>query len=427
MIEKKISSGSARTVKKFKLNTDQLEIGMFVCELDCPWEDTDFLMQGFTIDSQRDIKVLQARCRFVYVEIVDEKCIEIEKRATGSPVTIKKRISSEKVNLKKQRPLESEIQQASHSYVGAKKAVQSFMGEVIRNKSIDIQEARAVVSDCMGSVSRNPDAMMLLSQLKNKDEYTSQHSLNVCLYSLMLGQRMGLAGHELETVGLCGMLHDMGKLRTPIEVLNKPGKLTDEEFQEIKRHPVHGREILLSSEKTVDQEVVDAAYMHHERLRGGGYPEGLTEVSISFHTRIVTIADVYDAITSARVYDGSRSHLEATRILTENRGKEFDEDMVIRFIAGLGLYPPGSFLEMTNGEVAIVLENHSTSRLMPKLLRVMGADKTLTEERIIDLADEPRDEAGQRYAVASVLPQEAYGVSLKAYYQRGLFANISHL
>ncbi len=427
MIEKKISSGSARAVKKFKVNTGQLEIGMFVCELDCPWEDTDFLMQGFTVDSQRDIEALQARCSFVYIETFSEKRIEIEKHAKGPPAGTKKRISAEKVNLKKQRPLESEIQQASHTYVGAKKAVQSFMGDVIRNKSIDIQEARAVVNECMGSVSRNPDAMMLLSQLKNKDEYTSQHSLNVCLYSLMLGRRMGLTGHELETAGLCGMLHDMGKLRTPIEILNKPGKLTDEEFQAIKMHPTHGREILLSSDKAVDQEVVEAAYMHHERLRGGGYPEGLTEVNIPFHTRIVTIADVYDAITSARVYDGSRSHLEATRILTENRGKDFDEDMVIRFIAGLGLYPPGSFLEMTNGEVAIVLENHATSRLMPKLLRIMDADKALTEERIIDLADEPRDEAGQRYAVASVLPHEAYGASFKSYYQRGLFANISHL
>ena len=414
------TSNTVSTIEKVKLDVGALEIGMFVSELDRPWEETDFFFQGFNIDSKETIDHIRDYCQFVYIDVSKEKALKLLTPKTSRQKT-KTYLSAEKIVIKKQLPLEKEIQVAEQTYRGAKKAVQSFMANVIHNKSIDIQEARAVVGECMGSVSRNPDAMLLLSQLKNKDEYTSQHSLNVCLYSIVLGRALGLEGEGLETVGLCGMLHDMGKIRTPLKILNKAGKFTDEEHKIMKLHPTHGRDILVSSGQKVGDEVVQAAYSHHERLDGGGYPEGHSKSDISPFSRIVTIADVYDAITSSRVYDGARSHLEATRILIEGRGKSFDDQLVLRFIECMGLYPPGSLIEMTNGEVALLLENNEASRLTPKLLLIMNAQKALMPEKMIDLAKAPLDELGQHYVISNVLPQDSYGIDIKQYFQRGLF------
>ncbi len=416
------TSNTVSVIDKVKLDVEALEVGMFVSELDCPWEETDFFFQGFTIDSQKTIDRIRDYCQFVYIDLHEEKNLGINKLQSAGPY--KKYLSTEKIVIKKQIPLEKEIQIAEKTYHGAKKAVQSFMANVIHNKSIDIQEARAVVGECMGSVSRNPDAMLLLSQLKNKDEYTSQHSLNVCLYSIVLGRALGLEGEPLETVGLCGMLHDMGKIKTPLEILNKPGKFTNEEYEIMKLHPVHGRDILVSSGQKVNDEIVQAAYSHHERLDGSGYPEGSSDSDISPFSKIVTIADVYDAITSSRVYDGARSHLEATRILIDGRGNSFDDQLVLRFIECMGLYPPGSLIEMTNGEVALLLENNVTSRLTPKLLLIMNTQKALIPEKMIDLEKTPMDKLGQRYMISNVLPQDSYGINIKKYFHRGLFTGL---
>jgi HD-GYP domain-containing protein (c-di-GMP phosphodiesterase class II) len=224
----------------------------------------------------------------------------------------------------------------------------------------------------------------------------------------------------LNNLGLCGMMHDMGKMLVPLDILNKPGKLETEEMQIMQSHTTLGYELLKSSHDMYPG-AIDVAWTHHERLDGNGYPRQILHSAISHFAKIVTTVDMYDAITSDRVYQKGRTHLEATNILTNMSGSHLDPLLVIKFIECLGVYPPGCVVEMTNGSIAIVVEVNEKIKLRPKIIILLDEDKNrVSEEVVIDLSKMVTDRTGDFYTIKGIVKAEDWNIDSSKYYQEGV-------
>ena len=406
------------TSKLTQIDVRNLKIGMYVSQLDRPWLETSFLFQGFELKTSQDIKEVQEQCDFVYIDVAKQEKSKAPSTSSRNTAYSKGWLEKRKAPQKK-TSFKEEIVYAEPVYQKTSNLVKSFMEDVTLGRSINIEIAKKAVSECVQSVINAPDALMWLTQLKNRDEYTSQHSMNVCILSIALGRELDLPESELEDIGLCGMMHDMGKLKIPLEVLNKPGSFEPEELAIMQSHPALGMQLLIS-DSAIPGCVIDAVYAHHERLDGKGYPRGLTEEGIHPYTRMVTIADMYDAIASDRVYKNGKTHLEAINILTRASGTQLDSGLVIKFIECLGIYPPGNIVEMTNGEVAIVIEVNKIKKLKPKITMLLNEDKEIVKPRLVNLAKMDLDASGNKYAIRRIVRTEEYNININQLYKMGL-------
>ncbi|WP_199244013.1 HD-GYP domain-containing protein [Bacterioplanes sanyensis] len=391
---------------------NELSIGMFVAELDIPWEESPFLFQGFLLESQEDIQVVQDSCEYVYIDVVEEEWVADHGHAPAAAPRSRTRYVEK-------QDMAQQLSQANRTYQAAKKQVKQLLASAQMGQALDSQQAQEVVKDCVDRVMGNPNAMLWLTRLKGQDEYTAEHSVNVCLLAISLGRLLDLAPYELENLGMCGLMHDLGKMKVPPEILNKPGPLEPEEFREMARHTVYGKQLLMSR-ADIYPGAIDVAYSHHERLDGKGYPRGIDSHKISRFTRIVTIVDAYDAMTSDRCYKPGMSSVEALRIINRNLGTQFDADIARTFISMIGLYPPGYLLEMTNGEVGIILSSNPGFQLKPKVIMILDAAKEPQPERILNLAYSPVDDFGQPYQPQNVYRSGCFGINVGDYVHRGL-------
>ena len=401
-----------------------LKTGMYVYELDRPWEETPFLFQGFRLESEDDIRIIQKHCKHVFIDVKKSKHLELKKKETPKSSSIVTKVSrvvrpfSGKTAPpgpdQRARKLSRDLKPAIRTYDQTSRLVKSLMDEIRLGNSVNTPAAKETVSNCVDSVIQNPDAMLLLSRLKNKDEYTSEHSLNVAIVSIAFGRHLGMDRDQLNEIGLCGMLHDMGKIVTPQEVLNKPGRLEGEEIEIMKRHPADGREILMSSSGIHDS-VIDVAYGHHERLDGSGYPRGLESDKLSLYTKMVTIADVFDAVTSDRVYRDGVSSFQALRMLHSQRGQSYDPSLVIQFIECVGIFPIGTVVELHNGEIGLVVQTHPRLKLKPKIRLLLDGNNTPLEPKVIDLATGAKDAAGLPYTIKSAHNPKKFNIDLKQF------------
>lgn len=400
------------STKLTQIDVTELQIGMYVSELDRPWLESTFLFQGFELKTISDIKEVRNQCAFVFIDVEKQsKSISLKR---GSKAWIAKReVPKRTSNFSEQFAYAETIFHETSSLV------KGFMEEVALGRAINVEIAKKAVAECVQSIIKSPDALMWLTQLKSRDEYTSQHSMNVCILSIALGRQLNLPSDELEELGLCGMMHDMGKMRIPLEILNKPGGFNDEELIIMRDHTTIGWRLLMS-QSGMPGCVIDTAYGHHERLDGKGYPRGLTAERIPFFTRIVTITDMYDAIASDRVYKNGKTHLEAIKIMTLASGKQLDSELVVKFIESLGIYPPGNIVEMTNGEVAVIIENNPEKKLKPKVTMLLGQDKKRVKPRLVDLAKVDLDSSGSDYRIKRMVRSDEYDVDVKLLYKMGV-------
>ncbi|BES73738.1 hypothetical protein RE428_47560 [Marinobacter nanhaiticus D15-8W] len=309
------------------------------------------------------------------------------------------------------RTLHEELPRAQEAFRTGQLFVQDILSQIEAGRELDLSEARPVIKLCVESISANPNAMFWMNRIKHEDAYTAEHCLRVAILAVAFARYLGMPQQDLEAAGLCGMLHDIGKMRVPGTILNKPGALTRDEMDEMRRHTEYGYEMLLSHH-TLDPIVANVCRDHHERIDGKGYPRKLEEWQISRFARLISIVDVFDAITSDRVYRAGMPTTDAMRILFQERGKQFDPEMVEAFIRMVGIYPPGSLVELNTGEVAVVIATHPSFKLRPRVEILLGADKTPAEPRLLDLKDEPVTESGETYAIATSLPDGAYGITL---------------
>lgn len=401
-------------VDKKKIHIGDLRVGMYVCELDREWLDTPFIMQGFLIEDPEDIDIISEHCEWVYVDA------DYTTALTGSSSNVGTATSSPGNIYLPEVPLEDEHKQAYKSFRKARSITRTFLDDIRLGGALDTEVAKDTVKDCVQSVMRHPDALLWMTKIREEREYTAEHCLNVCILAIAFGRQLGMNPQELENIGLCGFLHDVGKMRVPIEIIDKPAALTPKEMRMMKAHTVHGRNLLIST-SSIYTGAIDVAYSHHERIDGQGYPRKLQSSGISQYSRIISLVDAYDAMTADRCYSPAKTSTEALKIIYEERGKQFDEKLSLLFIKTIGLYPAGSLVELYSGEVAIVIEANQKMRHLPKVIIVLDADKKLMEkEKVADLSGVEDGSMSRRYLIKQVWRDGSFGIQLREYQKNGL-------
>lgn len=403
------STSGVTALQRVRLPVDLLEPGMRIVKLDRPWTEVPVLFQGFTLSDQQQARILRQYCEWVLVEDQEERLnpildrIPILKLRTTEPL-------AETHTLAEEMPRAREIWHRTQAFV------ETVTHQIEAGNDLNFEHARPIIQACVDSIKANPSAMFWMSRIKSRDAYTAEHCLRVAIFAVAFARFLGMPDEDLEVVGLCGLLHDLGKLRVPDTILNKPGALSPEEQRLMQEHTTLGYE-MLKADIRLDPIVSDVTRHHHERMDGRGYPQQLAEWQISRLARLVSIVDAFDAITSDRCYRDGLSTSEAIRILYRNRGQQFDATMVEAFIRMIGVYPPGSLVELSTGEVAIVVATHPGRKLRPRVEIVLNADKQPVSPRTVDLAA-PVTGGQAAPEILAPLPDGAHGVSLKGRVQQ---------
>ena len=395
-----------------RIDVKDLRVGMFVVELDKPWEESGFMFQGLELKSPSDVLAVQKECEYVFVDY-DEFSLQKAAPARGSSAA-----PGAGSTLSDQIAVEDEFDAAREVHSLASRAVSTLFEEIRLGAQIDGGKVKQAVNGCVDSILRNPDASVWLTRIQAKHAGTAQHSLNVSALSIVMAKSMNMSPREMEDVGVCGMLHDVGKTSVSAEVLDKEGPLTPDELEEMRKHAKYGRDILLST-KSVMSGAADVAHAHHERPDGTGYPRKLDDESIPLFAKIVSIAEAYDTMTTTQPYREARSPSDALQELYALRGKQFDEDLVIRFIDAVGIFPPGSVVEMINGEIGIVLSN-TTDKLRPRVIMILDSQHEPMTQRVVDLFKLDTDSEGKVYQVKTTHRDGSFGIEVADFQKAGL-------
>ncbi|MEE4291813.1 MAG: HD-GYP domain-containing protein [Cycloclasticus sp.] len=399
------------------IRSANLELGMYVAELDRPWLESPFKLQGFNIKTERELGVLKNICYYVYIDRARESKLSLAAKSKAANSSLILGTAP-----KKKGSFEKEIHNATKNYRATGQLVSDFMQRVKNGGGIDTKLAKEAVASSVNSILQSPDAHLWLTQLKKKDEYTAQHSLNVSMLSIVLGRHIGLSTQELRNLGLCGMMHDMGKMLIPSAILNKPSELNPEELDIMKTHTTLGAELLKSSENMFHG-AIETALTHHERIKGQGYPQGLKNSGVSFYSNIVSIVDTYDALTSDKVYKKGMTHLEATQVLYQQAGEQFDRPLVSKFIESLGVFPPGCYVQLSDNQIALVLEVNEESKLRPRVMTIMDRYMNPVKEMVINLDKVLTDSKGRSLRIQGIVSPEAFNIDREKHFQEGVISN----
>jgi HD-GYP domain-containing protein (c-di-GMP phosphodiesterase class II) len=403
---------------------------MYVCDLDRPWRETPFLFQGFEIRTQAQIEELKRYCREVYIkECVASTPLDYRPHsASDDHKTVSfftERQEKLELELLKQtnapqakaaRPtypdsatLEEEVATITETYEESRTLIKTLMQDARLGQSLDIPGTKKAVARMAESVIRNPDALVCFAQLKDKDDYTALHSLRVCILALAFGRHLGLDKEQLSVLGVGALLQDVGIVKIPNEILNKPGSLTEQEFALIKSHVPRGIEILANA-KGVPRGALALAQRHHERCDGSGYMDGLKGSEIGYFGTIGGIVDCYDALTSDRAHHAAIPAHIALRNLYEWRNKAFQGNLVEQFIQCIGIYPIGSVVKLNTGDVGVVITTNRVRRLKPRVTLVLKPDDTpYTTLKTVDLMDQSSSDS-RPTEIDQVLEPSAYSI-----------------
>jgi putative nucleotidyltransferase with HDIG domain len=410
---------------KVKVFAEDLQLGMYVSELDRPWVDTPFLFQGFPILEITEIEQLRECCEFVYVDK------ELSQPETAKLLCIiPRKTTAKKPDSQPRRPVppsrfsESEfhrsLQRSYPVYKDARGWVEIMLEDSRLGASIDTAKARHLVTELADEVIKNPDALIWLTHMKSRDEYTATHCINVCILALTFGRSLGLDKAQLSILGLGALLHDIGKMQVPEKILNKPARLTKEEFAIMQTHPGKGHK-LLSEQHDLDPLCLDIVLHHHERLGGSGYPDGLVDKQISLLSRITAIVDVYDAVTSERCYHDAIPPALALKNLFTWAPNNFDTNLIESFIKCVGIYPVGSVVQLSTHEVGIVVATEAYHRLKPVVMLMKKATgEPYPTRRLMNLSSPSWGKDGAPVSITKVLEPPDLGIDLKALLQQEL-------
>ncbi|MGB0496540.1 MAG: HD-GYP domain-containing protein [Kangiellaceae bacterium] len=404
-------------LKKIKVFAGDLQVGMFVCELDKDWSESSFLMQGFTLESPEDIEAVQKQCRYVYIDFKSDDQFKAYRVATTRSKTYREQNTGE--DGKTTKFLRNQFKPSLTSHKKNSRLMKGVMDRIMLGEDFDIHGVRNVVKENVKQVLENEDAMLMMTLLKSKDDSRAEHSLNVSLLTIAFGRYLGFGIPKLEDLGMGALLHDIGQAKVEDHLLKKKGRLNQQEMNEMCKHPQHAFQ-LLQGKSGLSPSCIDIAINHHERLGGQGYPRGLKEESISDNVRLVSIVDVFESLTTPQVYRGSMSVVDAYKVLMAGKKTHYDERLVMKFIEWRGIYPPGSIVEMENGEVGIVISSNPKSKLKPKVLLVLDEHKQTRKEKIVDLSKMALDAVSKPYKIIRAFENTAFGLDLQEFADKGL-------
>ena len=514
-----------------KINSRDLKVGMFVADLDRPWVDTPFLLQGFVIEDEDQIATLRAHCAYVIIDrarsLGDQfeapatslgtapvrrpatpqapapakpagtagdssvpppapaaprpaptrqgKVLRIEEvarrggsRASAAPGAdeaggdgmLGRMVSGfrgmfggrkERLGPAGPKPppmeeaapetpqefearaallppgipvqtyvntttVEEEAPRAREVVAQAGELLDKLVADIRIGQSFEVERVEEIVDDMVESIVRNPQALMWVAKLREQDIGAYGHGLQVSVYITSFGRHLGFPKAQLSQLAQIGLLLDIGKIRLPRELLDKQGRLSDEEFELAKEHVAHGLAILGES-KGFDAAILGGIEQHHERMNGSGYPKGLVGDEIGIFGRMAGIVDCFAALTNHRPYAAAVSSYEALRNITAWGGDFFHEPLVQQFVSSVGVFPVGSLIELSTGEVAVVVEHSKVRRLRPRVLVVTAPDKTpASYPTMVDLLYDPKMGGEEPAFIKRGLAPGAYGLNLADFY-----------
>jgi HD-GYP domain-containing protein (c-di-GMP phosphodiesterase class II) len=377
-----------------------LQIGMYVIELDRPWLGTPFDFQGFPLTSVQQIEQLKQYCKIVYIDPERERWTPEMRRASLVSSVMGNTVYEEST------PVEREVIVAKDIYISCEQAMQQALETLRSHGEIDSQKLTSAVSSMTQSIQRNPDAMMLLNTLRQKGSYELGRAMDTSILMVTFGRFLQFAKERLEVLGLAGMLLDVGKTKLPDSVLKKKDMLSPDEYELVKAHVDHSVE-LVHAAQALPAGVEEIIALHHERQDGTGYPRGLKGDEISIDGSVAALVDSFSALTSARAYAEQASPSNALSLMHKLRGKLFHEALVEQFIQCIGIYPVGSAVELNTGEVGIVIAQNLVRRLQPRVMVILDREwKAIYPQLILDLVKEPKATADEPYRIRRTLPKD---------------------
>lgn len=375
-----------------KIETDKLKPGMYIVNTGLPWHSHPYVYsKEGNIESELRVDILN-REGFTEAFIDTEKgYFKFSQSKENNPVSdihpgfdFSELVGGKEVYPSHVIPLDIEIARAKTVYRDTLRYAKEFIDRAKEEKIASVDQARPLVKELLDSIMRNRDALVSFCKLQSHDEYTYSHCVNVCVLSLAFGYFLGLDQEILRNIGLAAMCHDLGKTTIPGDVLNKPSKLTEEEYGLIRKHPMAGYNMVRKA--GADNVTLRGILDHHEKMNGHGYPNGLANLRISVAGRIVGMADVYDALTSNRAYKMALSPMKAMSVMFSMRGQDFHVATLERFIKCLGIYPVGSVVYLNTKEYGVVCESNPHQPLKPKVKVLLDSDMLPKTPNVVDLA-----------------------------------------
>lgn len=424
----------------------ELKIGMFVAEPDCAWTELPFALQGFVISTPQQVDVFQCKCRFVYIdrsrslnEHYAENRRERDRPLKSAPfralamddsVANERGVASfqgQRLRERRQRflaflhrqdqsayakELSSELIRVEPLFDDFQHSLQRTFHNVAAEKQVDITTVREGLRDLSASLQRNPDALMWLLRLKGADQYSYDHAMDVAVYLMLFAAHIGWRGLRQLELGLAGLLQDIGKVSLPADLLAKETPLSAEERELVRSHVASSLEIIYA-QASLPAEVKVIVSRHHERWDGSGYPRGLSGGQIGTASEMAGLVDSFCAMLRHKPYRGAIGHQAALEELYKQRDRHFNVTLVEQFVQCVGLYPIGTLVELTTGEVGVVIQQNRVQRSRPRVLILLDAGKEKVEGyRVIDL----RETAASACRVARTLPSGAFGLAADDYY-----------
>lgn len=441
-----------------RLPVSALQADLFICELDRPWLDTPFLIEGFLLETPEQLATLQEYCQFVTVDIersngglarwgflseykfntqplihaVQYQTVEVKEQITllkelrqlFSQWSNNKTATPDKAYIEPQIiiysdaiPIKREIPQAKEVHRAASDAIEAAMAAISKDLQPRIEAINDVVSNMVDSIIRNPSALMWLSQLKATDNYAYGHALDTAIYMLAFGRHLGYPQEELHKLGFAGLMLDIGKMKLPENLLKHSGSYSPGEFLMMKTHVWHSLDIL-NQIKEVPLDVYDMVARHHERIDGSGYPVGLKGESIGLFACMAAIVDCFTAMTSDRTHAETKTSHAALQLLYKWSDKYFHPALVEQFAQCIGIFPVGTLVELSTGDIGIVAGQNRSRRLKPKILLILGPDKQPhARPSLLDLMINPAMNAGQEISIRKQWPQGSFNINPHEYFQ----------
>lgn len=373
-----------------KVKTEQLRPGIFIHDFGEKWLNHPFITNSKRLATQWHIdRIIEYNIKEIYIDTnrgldvisepipLDEWSESFENKKARDKLLFKRR---------EWAPIEKEMGKALEIRNKAQYFIKELTEDIKMGRDFNQGAAVEIVDEMFESLTRNKDALFSLISIQNKDEYTFNHSLNVAVITATFCKYLGMNEEEIKIYTLGALFHDLGKIKIPTEVITKPGAFSREDVQIMRRHPEFGKK-LIEEQTDVDSRIIDVVYEHHERMDGSGYPRGLNNEEISLGGRLVSIADVYDALTSDRPYHEGDSPKEVLSYMYKLSPSDFDSDLLQKFIQSIGIYPVGSLVRLKSGFLAIVVESAKDELTKPVVLLIYDSKrKRNIKPRKLDLS-----------------------------------------